>query len=169
VRIAILGTRGIPGNYGGFETFAEELSTRLVARGHEVTVYCRRSRGSRGAKEYRGVRLVQLPAVRQKVAETLSHTFFSAVHAFMQHFDVVYVCNSENAPLCLMRKGRGQHVVLNVDGLEWERQKWGRVAKAYYRFAARLAARMPIEIVTDADVIETYYRRQFKRATKCIP
>lgn len=167
MRIAILGTRGIPGRYGGFETFAEELSTRLVAAGHQVTVYCR----TRGAepRSYRGVRLVHLPAIRHKYAETLSHTLLSVVHAAVRRYDLVYVCNSANAPLCLIPWLSGKPVVLNVDGLEWKRAKWGSIAKGYYRWAARLAARMPIEVVTDARVIQDYYRRDLRRRTRFFP
>jgi glycosyltransferase involved in cell wall biosynthesis len=169
MRIAILGTRGIPGNYGGFETFAEELSTRLAERGHHVTVYCRSGNTAGRPRTYRGVQLVHLPAVRHKYAETLSHTFYSAVHAMFRRFDVVYVCNSANAPICFIPWARRQCTLLNVDGLEWQRAKWGGLAKAYYRWAARLAARMPIEVVTDADVIQRYYRDELGRETRCIP
>lgn len=168
MRIAILGTRGIPGNYGGFETFAEELSARLVERGHEVVVYCRTGNGPRHLREHRGARLVHLPAIRHKYAETLSHTFVSAIHALFGRYDIVYVCNSANAPICLIPWVRGQPVVLNVDGLEWRRQKWGAIAKRYYRWAARLAARLPIEVVTDAEVIRTYYKERLHRETRCI-
>src|SRR5262245_36895544 len=94
MRIAILGTRGIPANYGGFETFAEELSTRLVLRGHEVTVYCReRHAGS----VYRGVSLQYLPAIRHKYFDTLSHTFFSTLHFLGRRADVALYCNGANA------------------------------------------------------------------------
>lgn len=168
LKIAILGTRGIPGNYGGFETFAEELSARLVARGHAVTVYCRTGNDPRALDEHRGVRLVYLPALRHKYTETISHTLLSAVHAMFRRYDIVYVCNSANAPICLIPWARRQRVVLNVDGLEWRRQKWGRIAKRYYRWAARLAARLPIEVVTDAEVIRDYYRTRFRRETRCI-
>lgn len=166
--IAILGTRGIPGNYGGFETFAEELSARLVVRGHRVTVYCRSGNSPHRPSVHRGARLVHLPAIRHKYAETLSHTFLSALHALFRRYDVVYVCNSANAPICFIPWARRQLTVLNVDGLEWQRTKWGRVAKRYYHWAARLAARMPIEVVTDAAVIQRYYREHFGRATACI-
>lgn len=169
MRIAILGTRGIPGNYGGFETFAEELSVRLVDRGHRVTVYCRTGNSPGSPPTYRGAELVHLPAVRHKYAETLTHTFYSAVHAIFRQFDIVYVCNSANAPICLIPWVRGQKVVLNVDGLEWQRSKWGRLAKKYYRWAAGLAARLPIEVVTDADVIQRYYRDELSRETRCFP
>jgi len=167
LRLAILGTRGIPGGYGGFETFAEEFGARLAADGHDVVVYCRhRERGS--PDSYRGVRLVHLPAIRHKALETLSHTLLSALHASLRRYDIVYVCNSANAPICYIPWLRRQKVILNVDGLEWQRQKWGRLAKRYYRWAARLAARMPIEIVTDASVIQRYYRERFGRVTRCI-
>jgi glycosyltransferase involved in cell wall biosynthesis len=169
VRIAILGTRGIPGNYGGFETFAEELATRLVERGHRITVYCRTGNTAGRPRTYRGVELVHLPAVRHKYAETLTHTFYSAIHALGRRFDIVYVCNSANAPICFIPWARRQRTILNVDGLEWQRAKWGGLAKRYYRWAARLAARMPIEVVTDADVIQRFYREELGRETLCIP
>lgn len=166
LRIAILGTRGVPGNYGGFETFAEELGARLVERGHRVTVYCRNA--VERLSHYRGMKLVHLPAIKHKYAETLSHTLLSAIHAATQTYDIVYVCNSANSPICFIPWARRQRTVLNVDGLEWERQKWGRAAKSYYRWAAQLAARMPIEVVTDAGVIQDYYARRFKRQSRCI-
>jgi glycosyltransferase involved in cell wall biosynthesis len=169
MRIAILGTRGVPSRYGGFETFAEELSVRLVERGHQVTVYSRTGNSPGRPRSYRGIELVHLPAVRNKYAETLSHTFYSAIHAFFRRWDVVYVCNSANAPLCFIPWLRRQPTVLNVDGLEWQRSKWGSLAKRYYRFAASLAARMPIEVVTDADVIQRYYRDELGRETRCFP
>jgi glycosyltransferase involved in cell wall biosynthesis len=169
LRIAILGTRGIPGNYGGFETFAEEFAARLVERGHRVTVYCRTGNAPGRPRSHRGAELVHLPAVRHKYAETVTHTFYSAVHALFRRFDIVYVCNSANAPICFIPWARRQRVILNVDGLEWQRAKWGGLAKRYYRWAAGLAARMPIEVVTDADVIQRYYRDELGRATRCIP
>jgi glycosyltransferase involved in cell wall biosynthesis len=167
--IAFLGTRGIPGRYGGFETFAEELSTRLVERGHKVTVYCRFDKKAARQKTHRGVKLVHLPAVRSKYAETLTHTFYSAVHALLRPYDIVYVCNSANAPICFIPWARRQRTILNVDGLEWQRAKWGGLAKRYYRWAAGLASRMPIEVVTDADIIQRYYREELGRETRCFP
>ena len=167
LRIAILGTRGVPGNYGGFETFADEFGSRLAARGHDVTVYCRARYSDASVRSYNGMRLVRLPAIPQKHVETLSHTLLSALHAALRGYDIVYVCNSANAPICFIPWVRGQTTILNVDGLEWRREKWGRVARGYYHWAARLAARMPINVVTDADVIQTYYRDVLRRETRC--
>lgn len=168
LRIAILGTRGIPGHYSGFETFAEELSARLVERGHTVTVYCRANGDDRPPDTHRGAELVHLPAIRTKYTETFTHTLLSALHACFRRFDIVYVCNSANAPICYIPWLRRQRTVLNVDGLDWRRAKWGRLASLYYRWAAALAARMPIEVVTDADVIRDYYREELRRETRCI-
>src|SRR5215813_885564 len=94
VRIAVMGTRGIPANYGGFETFAEELSTRLVRRGHRVTVYGRSHYVDPARTEYHGVRLVVLPAIRTKYLDTLSHTFLSSLHGCRHRYDVVLICNA---------------------------------------------------------------------------
>ena len=167
MRIAILGTRGVPSKYGGFETFADQFGTHLAARGHHVTVYCRSRYADAARNTYNGMRLIRLPAIPQKHAETLSHTLLSALHAVFQDYDIVYVCNSGNAPICYIPWLRRQTTVLNVDGLEWRRKKWGRVARRYYHWAARLAARMPVEVVTDADVIQDYYRDTLHRETRC--
>lgn len=131
-----------------------------------MTVYCR-TETSRRLARHRGARLVHLPAIRHKYAETLSHTLLSALHAAVRPYDIVYVCNSANAPICYIPWARGQRTVLNVDGLEWRREKWGTLAKRYYRCAARLAARMPIEVVTDAKVIQDFYRETLGRETRC--
>ena len=167
MKIAILGTRGVPANYGGFETFAEELGARLVERGHRVIVYCRSGRWGSTVKSYRGMNLVHLPAIRSKGLETLSHTYLSALHSCLRRLDIVYVCNSANAPICYIPWLRGRTTVLNVDGLEWRRAKWGRLARRYYYWAARHAAGMPIEVVTDARVIQDFYREQWQRDTAC--
>ena len=86
MRIALLGTRGIPANYGGFETFAEELSVRLAERGHDVTVYCR---APHHASEYRGVRLRYLPTIRHKYLDTVAHTALSTFDLLMRRFDAL--------------------------------------------------------------------------------
>ena len=113
----------MPGNYGGFETFAEELGWRLADRGHAVTVYCRTGNSTEAGSRFRGMELVHLPAIRHKYTETVTHTLVSALHAVLRPYDVVYVCNSANAPICFIPWLRGQKTVLNVDGLEWRRQK----------------------------------------------
>ncbi|MDD5564683.1 MAG: DUF1972 domain-containing protein [Thermoanaerobaculaceae bacterium] len=169
MRVAILGTRGIPARYGGFETFAEELAARLAARGHEVTVYTRAQAGVPGVAAHRGARVRTLPALRVKALETLSHTLLSCLDASRRRFDVVLLCNAANAPLLPLLHARRLPVALNVDGLERKRRKWGRLGQAYYRACERLSALWADVVVTDAAMIQRYYRRAWRRASVMIP
>lgn len=165
MRIAILGTRGVPARYGGFETFAEELGARLVTRGHQVTVYGRDQWVLRSIKRHRGMDIKRLPAPRSKYLETVVHTLFAAFAVLPRRYDVIYVCNVANVPALLVLLVGRKKVVLNVDGLEWERAKWGVLGRTYYRLCAWTAARLPVHIVTDAHVIQGYYRDHYQRDT----
>jgi glycosyltransferase involved in cell wall biosynthesis len=161
MRIAILGTRGIPANYGGFETFAEHLSTRLAARGHDVTVYCRAHYVSPRELEFQGVNLKVLPTIRHKYFDTIVHTFLSALHAAPKRYDAALICNAANAPFAAILRLAGTPVALNVDGLEHKRKKWNAIARRYYLMAERLATILPTETVTDARVIQEYYLARY--------
>jgi glycosyltransferase involved in cell wall biosynthesis len=167
MRIAILGTRGIPARYGGFETFAEELSIRLAARGHQVSVYCRGA-GSRPAL-YRAVTLRHLPSIRHKYLDTLAHTFLSTVHLLFHRVDVALYCNGANAVFTPIPRVFGMPVALNVDGLERNRKKWNWLAKAWYRISERLATFCPTAVVTDAKSIQEYYLQRYGKPTVFIP
>jgi glycosyltransferase involved in cell wall biosynthesis len=166
MRIAILGTRGIPARYGGFETFAEELGRRLVERGHEVTVYCRETHT---APEYLGVRLVTLPTIRHKYTDTLAHTAISMLHAVTRRYDVILCCNAANAIFCWLPRLFGTPVALNVDGLERHRKKWNRFAKAWYHLSEWLATFCPTHPVSDAVAIQAYYKEKYNCETTFIP
>lgn len=168
MRIAIIGTRGIPASYGGFETFAEHLSTRLVARGHEVTVYGRAHYVSPRQLEYHGVRLKVLPTIRHKYFDTVVHSFFSAVHAVSRRFDAALICNAANAPFAPILRLTGTPVAINVDGLEHKRKKWGWLGKRYYLAAERLATILPNVMVTDAQVIQDYYLARYRAKSEMI-
>ena len=161
MRIAILGTRGIPASYGGFETFAEHLSTRLVARGHDVTVYCRAHYVSPRQLEYHGVRLRVLPTIRHKYFDTVVHAFLSAVDAVPARFDAALICNAANAPFASILRFTGTPVAINVDGLEHKRKKWNWLGRCYYLLAERLATILPNVTVTDARVIQDYYHARY--------
>ena len=168
MRIAILGTRGIPASYGGFETFAEHLARRLVLRGHDVTVYCRAHYVSPRQLEYHGVKLKVLPTIRHKYFDTVVHTFLSAIHAVSGRFDAALICNCANAPFSPILRLTGTPVAINVDGLEHKRKKWGSLARRYYRFAEYLSTLLPNEIVTDAKVIQDYYLEQHNASSTMI-
>lgn len=168
MRIAILGTRGVPASYGGFETFAEQLSTRLVARGHDVTVYCRAHYVSPRQLEYRGVRLKVLPTVRHKYFDTVVHSFLSSLHATTGRFDAALVCNAANAPFIPILRAARVPVAINVDGLEHKRRKWNSLGRGYYRVAERLSVWLPNETVTDARVIQDYYLTKYNARSTMI-
>ena len=166
MRIAILGTRGIPAQYGGFETFAEELSWRLAARGHELIVYCRERFP---AEEYRGVRRQYLPTIHHKYFDTLAHTFLSTLHLLKHRPDVALYCNGANALFTVLPQWFGIPVALNVDGIERRRQKWNRLAKSWYRISEWLATFCPVALITDARAIQDYYRQRYGKESVFIP
>ncbi len=165
MRIAMMGTRGIPATYSGFETCVEELGSRLVERGHDVTVYCRKHHGQYTASTYKGMRLVRLPSIQNKYLDTITHSLLSVVHGAFQHYDIVLLFIAGNSPVSWIPRVFGQKTVLNVDGLDWKRQKWSRWAKRYIQFAEWLATFLPNEIVTDSTVVQNYYLTRFKRAS----
>jgi glycosyltransferase involved in cell wall biosynthesis len=165
-RIAILGTRGIPARYGGFETFAEELATRLVERGHSVTVYCRERNPQ---NSYRGVSLVYLPTWRHKYFDTLAHTFLSTLHLLFHRVDAALYCNAANAIFTFWPRLLGIPVALNVDGLERKRKKWNRLAQTWYLISERLSTFCPSVMVTDASKIAEYYLTRYGKHSEFIP
>jgi len=169
LRIAIVGTRGLPANYGGFETFAQELSTRLVQRGHSVTVYCRSHYFNHPEKEYHGVRLVVLPALRTKYFDTVSHTGLSIFHLLFRKYDVVLVCNAANAVFTFLPRLVGKKVLLNVDGLERKRKKWNALGRIHYRLSEWLSCFLPNVLVTDARTIQDYFYQQYNKPSTMIP
>lgn len=168
MRIALLGTRGIPAAYGGFETFAEELSTRLVARGHTVRVYCRRH-ATEGLRSFRGVDLAYAPTLRHKYLDTIVHTFFSSLDLLSYRPDVALYCNGANAIFTLLPRVSGIPVALNVDGIERKRKKWNAAARGWYLASEWLATWCPNEVITDAEHIADYYRKQYGKETRFIP
>ncbi|MDL4772333.1 DUF1972 domain-containing protein [Actinomadura xylanilytica] len=155
----MVGTRGVPARYGGFETAVEEIGKRLAAAGHEVTVYCRGERHPE--PEYLGMKLVHLPAVKKKVAETLSHTGLSVLHAARRRPDVALVFNAANSPLLPVLRTLRVPVATHVDGLEWKRTKWSGTGRRYYRAAESLSVRWSDALIADAVGIQDYYRERF--------
>src|SRR5690348_7116897 len=169
MRIAMIGTRGVPARYGGFETCVEEVGSRLAAPGHEVVVYCRPTDdGAEPLATYKGMRLVHLPIVRKRSLETLAHTGLSVLHRSLRGVDAAIVFNSANAPLLPVIRARGIPVATHVDGLEWKRGKWGPTGQRYYRTAESLAVRWSDALIADAEGIADYYAREFEAETELI-
>ena len=166
MRIALIGGRGIPANYGGFETFTEELSVRLAERGHQVTVYCR-ERYSQPV--YRGVHLIYLPTIRHKYLDTLAHTCIATWHLVLRRADVALYMNAANALFTLLPRITGIPVALNVDGIERHRKKWNAAARAWYLLSEKLATWFPTAVVTDAVTIQSYYLTTYRKYSTFIP
>lgn len=166
MRIAMVGTRGVPAQYGGFETCVEEVGRRLAQRGHEVRVYCR-GEGVAG-DSYLGMSLVHLPAMQKKSLETLSHTGLSVAHLLAHPTDVALVFNAANAPYLPALRARRMPLATHVDGLEWKRAKWGGNGRRYYRAAEALAVRWSDALIADAQGIADYYRAEFDADTELI-
>ena len=164
MKIALIGTRGVPAHYGGFETAVEEVGARLVEAGHQVVVFCR----GEGPDEHRGMQLVHLPALPKRSLETLSHTALSVVHKALIGTDAAILFNAANSPFLPLLRARRIPVATHVDGLEWRRSKWGPAGRRYYRIAESLAVRWSDALIADAAGIADYYRAEFGAATALI-
>ena len=168
MKIAILGTRGIPARYGGFETLAEQLSARLAARGHVVTVYCRRPFTTPQDAIAPGVRRVILPTISKKHFDTAFHTLLSVIHVSFTDAEVVLICNVANGPLAWIPRFAGKPTVLNVDGFDRKRKKWNLIGRASLLLCELLSAITPTRVLTDSRIMEEYYWRHYRRRSAMI-
>jgi glycosyltransferase involved in cell wall biosynthesis len=168
LRIAIIGSRGYPYVYSGYETLVKELAERLVKSGNEVTVYCHRKLFNEKPKKVNGVHLVYTPSVRSKVFSQLYNSFFSFVHVCFSKSDVVLVVNTANGPFGILTKIFRKKTCINVDGLEWLRPKWKGFGSLYFRVASKLATLFFDEIITDSIEMNKVYQDKFGKNSKVI-
>ena len=168
LKIAIIGSRGYPFVYSGYETLVKELSERLVKSDCEVTVYCHRKLFNEKPKKVNGVNLVYTPSVNSKVFSQLYNSFFSFIHVCFSKNDVVLVVNSANGPFGLLTKIFRKKTCINVDGLEWLRPKWSGLGSFYFRFASKLATIFFDEIITDSIEMNKVYMNRFKKKSNVI-
>ena len=172
MRIALVGTRGVPARYGGFETCVEEVGRRLAKAGHRVVVYSRTPESSDRdlplPDQFEGMDLVHLPSLHKKSLETLSHTGLSVAHVMRHPVDAAIVFNAANAPFLPWLRARRIPVATHVDGLEWKRSKWQGMGRAYYRLAESMAVRWSDALIADAQGIADYYEAEFGAATDLI-
>ena len=169
MKIAFMGSRGIPACYSGFETFYEQLAIRLVKRGHEVTVYNRSYfiKGVRGY--YRGVRIISLPSIPSKHLDTISHTFLSSLHALFQCYNVTYYCIVGNSPLVWLPRLTGSRTLLNVDGEDWSREKWSGFARWYQKKCEWIASKISQVIIADACGVRERYSKCYSTDSVFVP
>ena len=162
VRIGLIGTRGYPYVYSGYETFVAELAPRLVDRGHSVTVYCHRGLFKERPPKFRGIRLVYLPALEYKILSQFSHSFLSTLHSCFMNYDIILFVNSANGPFGFLTRAFGKCTAINVDGLEWLRPKWRGLGAKYFWTASYLSSRLFDVIITDCERMAEIYRREFR-------
>jgi glycosyltransferase involved in cell wall biosynthesis len=168
--VAILGTRGYPSYYGGFETAVRKIAPALADRGWNVTVYGRRG-ATREDDPTRDARIRQVitGGIESRSLSTLSYGFTSALHALRTKPDVALVMNVANGFWLPLLKWRGIPTVVNVDGTEWIRAKWGRLARALFMAGARLTARYATTVVFDSLAIADVWKEMFDRDGVFIP
>lgn len=171
LRIALLGTRGIPARYGGFETFAEQLSTRLVNRGHHVTVYgrCRFTERWGARESLNGIERRDTPTIFQKYLETPVHAITSFLDLLFRRCDAIILCNAANSPFAPILLLKRAPLLINVDGIERNRAKWNSIGKLWYALGERCSVLFATRVVSDAKVIAEYYRDTYGCESEVIP
>jgi glycosyltransferase involved in cell wall biosynthesis len=169
MKIAMLGTRGIPAYYSGFETCVEELAPRLVQKGYKVAIYCRKHYQRSKLKYYKNVKLITLPTIRNKYLDTFIHTFLSTLHVIFTDVDIVQYFGVGNSIFTIIPRIFGKKTFINVDGLDWTRKKWPYFAKIYLSFSAYLATFFPTDFITDSQKIVEYYKKTYNKAPHYIP
>ena len=176
LNIAMIGHKLVPSRDGGVEVVVGELSTRLVALGHQVTCYNRRGRylgedsfGSHGMKEYQGVRLRYMPTLRQKGFAAFSSSFFGAFCCAVGKYDVVHFHAEGPSAMCWLPKLFGKRIVVTIHGLDHQRAKWGWFARKFIHVGEMAAARWADEIIVLSRGVQQYFRDEYGRETCFIP
>jgi len=168
INISIIGTRGYPYVYSGYETFVKELSERLVNKNCNVTIYCHKGLFDIRPKEIKGIKLVYIPTIETKILSQFIHSFLSIIHTCFSNSDVILVVNSANGPFGLITKLFRKSTVINVDGLEWLRPKWKGLGSVYFKWASKMATLYYDQIINDSDEMRKVYLNLFKTDSKVI-
>lgn len=161
MKFAILGIRGVPAKYGGLETCGEEVGARLAAKGHEVSCYCRSGTEDDRLTHWRGIRRINLPTLRYKFTDTYVHSLLACFHVLRERPDVILAFNPAISTLCVIPKSFGLHVVLNPNGFDWRRPKWGPLARRFIYLSAYIAAKVCDRLIIDAKSVSDYFLKDF--------
>lgn len=168
LRIAFIGGRGVVGKYSGIEAYYEEVGKRLAARGHEVTVYCRNYFTPPGGT-YLGMKTLRLPTIRSKHLETLVHTALSTLHVLRQPCDIVHYHALGPALFSRIPRIFGKKTVVTVQGLDWQRKKWGRIASAVLRAGEWASVALPDQTMVVSKTLQNYYRQTYGAEARYVP
>ncbi|MCH7415763.1 glycosyltransferase [Belliella sp. R4-6] len=168
LKVSILGAKGYPYVYGGYDTMIKELGERLQKRGVEVTVYCHRALFKDKPPFVNGIKLVYTPAIEKKSLTQLTHSFVSMLHACFSDADVIFVVNSGNGPFGIISRLFGKPTAINVDGLEWLRPKWKGLGSKYFFWASKMATKFYDQVINDSDEMQRIYLELFNANSKVI-
>ena len=161
LKISIIGSRGYPYVYSGYETLVKNIGERMVAKGVQVTVYCHSYLFDQKPKQLNGIHLKYIPTIKSKSLSQPIHSFLAFWHAAFSNADVVLVLNVSNGPFGIITRLFKKPTLINVDGLEWMRPKWKGFGAIYFKWAAKMAVRFMDLIVTDAVAMQTIYKNEF--------
>ncbi len=162
LKVAMLGAKGYPYVYGGYDTLMKELGERLEKKGVDVRIYCHASLFPEKPSVVNGIKLIYIPGIETKSLSQLSHSFFSILHACLSDVDVIFVVNSANGPFGVLTRIFRKPSVINVDGLEWLRPKWRGFGAKYYIWASRMATKLYNQVVTDSVEMHKTYLELFE-------
>ncbi len=168
LKVAFIGGRGVISKYSGIESYYEEVGKRLAEMGHEVTIYCR-NHFTPALAEHNGMRLVRLPTVRSKHLETVLHTFLSTAHALTRRYDVVHYHALGPALFSFIPRMLGNKTVVTVQGLDWQRKKWGRIASWVLRLGEKASARFPNKTMVVSRTLKQHYLEVHGTNTLYVP
>lgn len=168
LKVAIMGAKGYPYVYGGYDTLIKELGERLIAKGVQVRVYNHRALFTDRPRFVNGIECIYTPAIESKSLTQVTHTFFSMIHACFSDVDVIFVVNSGNGPFGLISKLFGKPTAINVDGLEWLRPKWKGLGSKYFYWASKLATKFYDQLINDSDEMRRVYLELFQADSKVI-
>lgn len=168
LKIAIIGSRGYPYVYSGYETLVKELSERLVKKGHNVRVYCHKSLFDKRPKNINGIELIYTPSIKSKVLSQLYNSFFSFLHVCFSQVDVVLVVNSANGPFGILTKIFRKKTCINVDGVEWLRPKWKGLGSFYFKISSFFSTLFFDKVITDSNEMSRIYFEKFKKKSNVI-
>jgi glycosyltransferase involved in cell wall biosynthesis len=169
MKIAYIGQKGIPATFGGVEFHVAELAKRLVKIGYEVHVYVRNWYADKNLKDYQGIRLIHTPTIKTKHGDAFIHSLTSSLHSLFQGYDIIHYHALGPSIFCWLPKLFGKRVVVTLHGLDWKREKWGNLAKAFLKLAERTAVYIPDGIIVVSQEQKTYFQGKYGKKVTYIP
>ena len=169
MKIAFIGLRGVPAEYGGVERAVEEIAVRLVEKGHDVTVYCMGGNYKVRLASYKGIRLRHIPTIRGKNVEMIYYAFLSALSSVRQEHDIIHFHSIGPSTLSWIPKIFGKRIVVTVHTLDWRGEKWGYLAKKYLTLGEWTSSHLPHSTIVVSKTLKRYYESKHKRVVNYIP